>query len=45
MLCLPLCLFWPDMVGVDVSGGTGTLKLLRGWPWPRFGASTERPGA
>lgn len=32
------------MTGVEV-GGPGTLKLFSGCPWPRLGASTDRPGA
>lgn len=41
---LPVC-FAFEMSGVD-DGGPGTLKLFNGWPWwPRFGASTDNPGA
>lgn len=41
---LPVC-FAFEINGVD-DGGPGTLKLFNGWPWwPRFGASTDNPGA
>lgn len=34
-----------EINGVD-DGGPGTLKLFKGCPWwPRFGASTDKPGA